>query len=144
MHPRRGGRPTLCRELPRLPRHPSPAISTALPSPRLRGRRLIVPPFRLEAHGQTYTSRAELRIEVATLRPGRYRVLAVQNFHVEDRSADLSDAVAGVFLARRDDQGRWQEPEAFPIECRLLAVLGELEVGARVTFEQPRAPALSA
>jgi hypothetical protein len=98
----------------------------------LRDRTLVVPPFRVERHGQAYTSGAELEIDLAGVRPGRYRVLAVQNFHVEDTNPNLDECVAGVFLAGARGDRRWEEPEAFPVECRKLALLAHLEVGARL------------
>jgi hypothetical protein len=97
---------------------------------RLLGWTLVVPPFRLERHGLAYVSPAELEIDLEPVRPGAYRVLAVQSFHVEDTSPDLERCAAGVFLARRRSGGRWEEPEAFPVECRTLGVLGYLEVAA--------------
>ncbi|HXV58562.1 MAG TPA: hypothetical protein VD704_11905 [Gaiellaceae bacterium] len=96
---------------------------------RLRDGALVVPPFRLRKHGQTYASRAELLLELGALRPGAYRLVAVQNFHVEDSSPRLEECAAGVFLARRRADGRWEEPERFPVECRTLALLGYVEVG---------------
>ena len=90
---------------------------------------LVLPPFRIEKHGQIFRSPDELRIDLASVRPGRYRVIAVHNFHVEDRNPNLRECLTGVFLAGRRGDGTWEEPEAFPIECRSLAVLGELEVG---------------
>jgi hypothetical protein len=99
---------------------------------RLRGRTLVVPPFRLSRNGQAFVSGAELEIDLAAVRPGRYRVLAVQNFHVEDTNANLDECVAGIFLAGVSHDGRWQQPEAFPVECRKLALLAHLDVGARI------------
>ncbi len=91
-----------------------------------------MPPFRLERNGQTYTSATELEIDLTTVRPGRYRVLAVQNFHVEDTNPNLDECIAGVFLAGARGDRRWEEPEAFPVECRKLALLAHLDVGARL------------
>jgi hypothetical protein len=59
-------------------------------------------------------------------------VLAVQNFHVEDTNPNLDECLAGVFLAGARDDRRWEEPEAFPVECRKLALLAHLEVGTRL------------
>jgi hypothetical protein len=94
---------------------------------RTSGKRLIVPPFRITQHGLTYESPTELRIDLSRLRPARYRVLAVQNFHVEDCNPQLDECMAGVFLAARTADG-WEDPEAFPVECRTLEVLGEVEI----------------
>jgi hypothetical protein len=92
---------------------------------------LIVPPFRLTRAPQNYLSANELRIDLTHIVAGRYRILAVHNFHVEDRNPRLDECVAGVFLAARRNDGRWEEPERFPVECRSLAVLGELRVSER-------------
>lgn len=97
---------------------------------QLRGRTVIVPPFRLEKHGQAYVSPAELEIELEGVRHGAYRVVAVQNFHVEDTNPDLESCSAGIFLARRRGDGTWEEPEGFPVECRTLAVVAHLDVSA--------------
>lgn len=94
---------------------------------RVRGSTLIVPPFRVRRHGLTYQSPTELRIDLGRVRPGLYRVLAVHNFHVEDCNPRLEQCTAGVFLAARL-AGGWEEPETFPVECRTLAVIGELRV----------------
>jgi hypothetical protein len=99
------------------------------PTIRLRGRTLVVPPFRVDKFGLSFASRAELSIDLEAVRPGHYRVLAVQNFHIEDTNPALGECVAGVFLAARRSDGKWEEPEAFPVECRSLALLGHVEVG---------------
>ena len=89
---------------------------------------LVVPPFRLRHLRQSYRSPTEIRIDLDGVEVGRYRIVAVHNFHVEDCNPRLDECVAGVFLAARLDDGVWEEPERFPVECRALAVLGELEV----------------
>jgi hypothetical protein len=91
------------------------------------GRTLIVPPFEIEAHGQRFVHAAPLHIDLEKLRPGTYRVLAVQNFWFEDHNPDLGVCLAGIFLARRRRDGRWEEPERWPLECRTLAVVGTVE-----------------
>lgn len=67
-------------------------------------------------------------MDLRMVSPGQYLVLAVQNFQVEDRNPDLSMCEAGVFLARRRDDGAWEEPERYPVECRALAVIARLDV----------------
>ncbi len=114
--------------MPRLPAHGFRAISSAPVRCRLKAGVLIVPPFRLPHLRQHYVSAAEIRIDLASVAPGRYRVLVVHNFHVEDRNPRLDECVAAVFLAAWREDGRWEEPERFPMECRALAVLGELVV----------------
>ena len=80
-----------------------------------------LPPPELRQSGQ-------IRIDLGDVEPGTYRVLAVHNFHVEDRNPRLDECAAGVFLAGRIDGTRWEDPERFPVECRAVAVLGEVEV----------------
>lgn len=89
---------------------------------------LIVPPFRIEKHGQTFINPVELRIDLRSVRPGRYRVVAVHNFQVEDRNPNLDECLGGVFLAGQRGDGSWEEPESFPVECRTLEVLGHVKV----------------
>lgn len=91
------------------------------------GALLVVPPFRIVRHGQLFVQPAELRIAVGSLEPGVYRVLAVQDFWTEDENPDLSECLATVFLGRRRSDGRWEEPENWPVECRTLAELGRLD-----------------
>jgi len=105
-------------------------ISTAAIRCRLRGRTLLVPPFRITRHRSTYISATEFEIDLANVAPGRYRVLAVHNFHVEDCNPRLDECVAGLFFAARRADGNWEEPERFPIECRTLQVLAVIDVPA--------------
>jgi hypothetical protein len=89
---------------------------------------LVVPPFRIERHGQTYVAPAELRIDLSPVADGVYRVVAVHNFQVEDRNPNLDECVAGVFLAGRRRNGTWEDAERFPVECRTLQRLATIEV----------------
>ena len=105
------------------------AATCSPPAPcRLDGWTLTVEPFRIARFGQTFHSESPLRIDVAALAPGRWRAVAVHNFHVEDVDADLARALAGVFLARWDGVSRWEAPERFPIECREIGVLAVIDV----------------
>ncbi len=104
----------------------SPATSSARPRMYRTAGMLEVEAFRLDLDGHAYELPAPVRIDLAALRPGRYRVLAVQNFHVEDDNPDLDVSVAGVFLAARRGDGLWEAPERFPVECRTLGALGEV------------------
>jgi hypothetical protein len=101
---------------------------------------LIVAPFRIEKHGQTFVNPVELKIDLSSVRPGRYRVVAVHNFQVEDRNPNLSECLGGVFLAGRRADGTWEEPESFPVECRTLAVLGHVDVAPETMRLLERAP----
>jgi hypothetical protein len=89
---------------------------------------LQVPPFRIERHGLVYASDAELQIDLSIVSDGIYRVLAVHNFHVEDRNRNLDECVGGIFLAGLRRDGTWEEPERFPVECRALGILATVEV----------------
>ena len=91
---------------------------------------LVVPPFRIDHPSQSFLQRSELRIDLLGLVPDVYRVLAVQNFWMEDTHPELSEASAGVFLARRRLDGLWEEPENWPVECRTLATLGCVDARA--------------
>ncbi len=102
----------------------SPVTYSAQVELRIEGTTLIVPPFRIDRLSQRYLQRSELYIDLAGLVPDVYRVLAVQNFWIEDENPELSEALAGVFLSRRRTDGEWEEPENWPIECRTLTLLG--------------------
>jgi hypothetical protein len=105
-----------------------PVISSPPIHCRLQTNLLIVPPFRLIHRHEAYISATETRIDLTQIAPGRYRILAVHNFHVEDRNPRLDECVAGVFLATLRNDGSWEEAERFPVECRAIAMLGELEI----------------
>lgn len=112
-------------------------VTSSGPVPcRLETSVLIVPAFRLSRQWQSYISDVELRIDLSRVVEGRYRIVAVHNFHVEDRNPRLDECVAGVFLAAWRDDGRWEEPERFPVECRTLATLGELAISGRGDAEE--------
>lgn len=105
------------------------ATSTEPTTFQVRGFVLIVSPFRIQKYGQTFINPAELTIDLRSVRPGRYQVIAVHNFQVEDRNPNLNECLGGVFLAARRADGTWEEPESFPVECRTLEVLGYVDVG---------------
>jgi len=107
------------------PRMRSPGTSS-LPTPKIVGKTLVIEPFRLQLHQQTFVLGNQLEIDLAALRRGWYQILAVQDFWSEDASPDLDESIAGVFLARRRADGRWEAPESWPVECRSLVVLGYL------------------
>lgn len=101
----------------------SPVTCLPLAGLRIDGTELIIPPFRIDRLAQRFVQLSELRIELAGLEPDLYRVVAVQDFWSEDHNPNLSEALAGVFLARRRASGTWEEPECWPVECRTLAIL---------------------
>jgi hypothetical protein len=103
-----------------------PVISSLPPRVRLDGWTVRIPPFAITRHGQTYATDGETAIDLRALDPGRYRLIAVHNFHVEDRNPRLDECVAGVFVAARRRDGSWEQPERFPIECRAIALLAEV------------------
>ena len=94
------------------------------------GATLRIAPFVVHRFGLRYRSTGEIRIALTDLAADTYRIVAVHDFRCEDCNPDLDEAVAAVFLARRID-GRWQEPEDHPLECRRIAVLGRLDVAGR-------------
>lgn len=107
---------------------PGSQVTCSLPVKlRLDGTVLVVPPFRIDHPGQSFLLSSELRIDFAGLVPDVYRVLAVQNFWIEDANPDLNEVLAGVYLARRRSDGFWEEPENWPVECRTLATLGYVD-----------------
>ncbi len=108
----------------------SPAISSEPIAVSLHSGTMIVPPFRIRRFGRTYRSPTELRIDLGTIAPGQYRLVAVHNFQLEDRNPDLNECLAGIFLAARRADGGWEEAESFPVECRTLAVIGTIEIAA--------------
>jgi hypothetical protein len=113
-----------------------PAWPDAFAAPRLlslSGSMLRVGPFRIERWGQTFVSARELVIELSALASGRYRIVATHDFRVEDRNPDLDRALAAVFLAH-GTPARWEEAEDRPLECRSLAILGELELAAHAVL----------
>jgi len=103
-------------------------ISTGPVTLQVRDSLLIVPPFRLRKHSQTFINPVELTIDLRSVRPGRYQLVAVHNFQLEDRNPNLNQCLGGVFLAARRADGAWEEAEAQPVECRTLEVLGYVKV----------------
>ncbi|MBL0285359.1 MAG: hypothetical protein IPQ01_16570 [Zoogloea sp.] len=122
--------PTSAAAHPAAPAFPaiSSAAALSLSLCRLDGAELVVAPFRINRFRQAYLNPDEIRIELAAIAPGHYRVMAVHNFHVEDCNPCLDECVAGLFLAAQLDDGSWEEPERFPVECRAVAVLATLRV----------------
>lgn len=96
----------------------------------IEGTILRIAPFRIDRWGQRYLSRGAIEVDFATFAPTRYRIVAVHNFRVEDRNPDLDECPAAVFLARKVD-GRWEQAEDHPVECRSIALLGHLDVPER-------------
>ncbi len=110
------------------PARAAPAICSATHPCRIEGWTLRIPPLSILRAGLRYANPAELAIDLREVGAGRYRVIAVHNFHVEDRNPQLDECVAGVFLAAARRDGTWEEPERFPIECRSIAMLAEIDV----------------
>ena len=89
---------------------------------------MMILPFLIKKFGNEYHSRDDIIIDLDQLEPGRYRIVAVHNFQSEDLNPNLDQCLAGIFLSARLSNQTWQEPEAFPCECRTLSVLGILEI----------------
>jgi len=83
---------------------------------------LIIRPFRMEKFGQVYINPQELLIDFQKIKNGTYKIIVVHNFQVEDRNPNLRECLAGIFLASQID-GKWEEPENYPIECRTIDTL---------------------
>ena len=114
--------------IPPLPAAPaSPDISTSQIVPAIDRQTLIIAPFRLLRGRQAYLLRREVRIDLREIVPDHYRILAVQDFWSDDDNPNLSESLAGIFLARRRTSGTWEEPESWPAECRALAILGAVD-----------------
>lgn len=124
MHSRVFTAPGACLGLPG--RHESPA--TCSPALRLEEAALVIPPFRLHDLGQCFIQHDELRIDLTSLEPDRYRIVVVQNFWIEDANPDLDECLAGIFLARRRCDGHWEAAENWPVECRSIACIGVLDL----------------
>ena len=114
--------------------------ATSSPPPRvsISGWTARIAPFAIRRFQTTYATAGEIAIDLALLDPGRHRLIAVHNFHVEDRNPRLDECAAGVFVAARRSDGEWEEPERFPIECRALAVIAEVVVPRRGGRALPR------
>jgi hypothetical protein len=84
---------------------------------------LIIPPFRMEKHRLTYINPRPLKIAVNDLPAKLSRIVVVHNFQVEDCNSNLQECLAGIFLAGLIN-GKWEEPENHPIECRTIEIIG--------------------
>ena len=82
----------------------------------------IVRPFRIEKFGQIYINPQELLIDLGKIKSGKYLVIAVHNFQVEDFNPNLRECLAGIFLAKQVDD-EWEEAEGHAIECRTIEIL---------------------
>jgi hypothetical protein len=98
--------------------------STTQIVPTIKSHELIVQPFRLLLGRQIYALQQELRIDLREIETDLYQVHIVQDFWTDDDNPNLNECIAGVFLGRRRENGMWEEPERWPIECRSLMILG--------------------
>ena len=100
------------------------AVSPATPSPALRQRR---------RSGSIWL----------VSRPAATGCWSCTTFHVEDRNPRLDECVAAVFLAAWREDGRWEEPERFPMECASANssfARAELAPGGKRRCQHRRAP----
>ena len=95
---------------------------------------VMIPPFCIVKYGLKYINPEELAINLDELQPGFYTILAVHNFQVEDRNPKLDECLAGVFFARQD-AGEGENPEEFPVECRVIEVLGYLDTRKKQVYD---------
>jgi hypothetical protein len=96
---------------------------------KLRSTILVIPPFRIEKYGQIFINRHELFINTEEFTAGLYKVVVVHNFQVEDCNPNLRECTAGIFFACQIHSG-WEEPEAYPIECRSIEALAYIDTGS--------------
>ena len=92
----------------------------------IRGNQLIIEPFCVSKYNLRYINPVELSIDIDFIEPGIYTIIVVHNFNVEDNNPNLSECLAGIYLARQNTDSR-EQPENFPLECRAIKVLGTID-----------------
>jgi len=95
---------------------------------KIKDLQLIVPRFSIRKYNQTFINPVVLKIDLSQLQPAHYRVIAVQNFHVEDTNPNLDECLCGIFLAAKKVDGSWEIPENFPVECRTIKIIGYIHL----------------
>ncbi len=105
-----------------------PAISSERTSMKTENLELVVPHFRMRKYDQIFQNPSEFRIDLRNFSPGNYRIVFVQNFHIEDDNPDLDEYLGGIYIAAKKKNGRWEVPESFPVECRTIDVIGYLHL----------------
>ena len=93
---------------------------------RLENSLLIIPPFKIARHKLVYVNPLPLKIDINILPAVMSRIVVVHNFQVEDCNPDLQECLAGIFFAGRNN-GQWDEPEDYPVECRAIEIIGVLD-----------------
>lgn len=87
---------------------------------------LVVPPFRMAKYGHIYICPQEIVVDLKKLPDGFYRIVVVHNFQDEDRNPNLTECLAGIYLARQGDR-ILDEPECHPVECRSIETIAYLD-----------------
>ena len=88
---------------------------------------LRISEFRIHKYQMDYINPYPIMIDLRTLRPGKYRIIAVHNFKVEDKNPDLFVGICGIFLSGKQNDTEWDKPEYLPFECRTLEILGIID-----------------
>jgi hypothetical protein len=87
---------------------------------------LIIPPFKMEKHKLIYVNPRPLKIDINILPAEISGIIVVHNFQVEDCNANLQECLAGIYFAGLIN-GRWEQPENFPVECRTIEIIAHLD-----------------
>ena len=77
-------------------------------------------------YGQTYINPQEIVVDLKKLPDGFYRIIVVHNFQDEDRNPNLTECLAGIYLARQGSR-ILDEPECHPVECRSIETIAYLD-----------------
>ena len=93
---------------------------------RINNSVLIIPPFKIPRHKLIYVNPLPLKIDMHILATAVSRIVVVHNFQVEDCNPDLRECLAGIFFAGWNN-GQWDEPEDYPVECRAIEIIGILD-----------------
>jgi hypothetical protein len=94
----------------------------------IKDSKFMAPVFRLDKYGQRFINPRELEIDLTGLKTGEYRVAAVHNFQAEDNNPNLDECLTGIFIAGLRPNGKWEEPENYPFECRTIEILGYFSI----------------
>ena len=91
---------------------------------------LYIPPFIIRRWGQAFINPEPIVINLKQLPGDIYKVIVIHNFQIEDSNPILSECLASIFLAKRNEN-RWERPEDYPLECRGVEVLGYIDIRAK-------------
>ena len=87
---------------------------------------LSIKPFIINKWQVAFINPEIININTSKIAPGLYRIMAIQNFQVEDCNPDLNECLAGVFLSRKL-ANRWEQAEDHPRECRTIDCMAMID-----------------